>query len=181
MNLAFLILIMLIGYGVAFFFILRALLVGISFSHGDVPYVPIDRSEMILAIKALNLSKGDRFVDIGSGDGRVVVYVAKKYPEIECVGVELNSLLILWSRFIAWVLRLNNVKFIRADALEFEVSSFNKLFIYLTLDLVTPLVSRMLLELKPGSLVVSCLFGFGGIVQNGVESVGRKGTELWRV
>jgi len=167
-------------YGVAIFFIVRTFVIALSFHKGEVPYVPINRKEMMLAILALKLRDGDRFIDIGSGDGRVVMYVAHVYPGVKCVGVERNRLLVAWSKFKSFILRRKNVEFIIADAVTYDYSEFNKIFIYLTMDLIEPLVTNLDIVLVNGSKVVSCKFGFDELVNDkDLEEVGDNGTQLW--
>jgi hypothetical protein len=167
-------------YGVAIFFIIRTFVIAFSFKKGEVPYVPISKSEMMSAILALDLIKSDNFIDIGSGDGRVVMAVSKLYPDIQCTGIERNKLLVIWSRFVAMIFGRKNVQFDVADALKHDYSQFNKVFMYLTLDLIVPLVTKFDFMLGSDAKVVSCKFGFGGLINKGdFKDIGEGGTQLW--
>lgn len=174
------ILVVVVGNSLAFFLVFRALIIGLSLKKGKVPYVPVDRIMMVEAITALNLKPGDRFVDIGSGDGKVVLYTAKRNPNIQCVGVEINRWLVYWSRIIAFLSGRRNAKFIHGDALDvdlYNLSSFNRVFLYLTLDLVELLNPLFIKSLKKGSKIFSCKFGFGKADFKS-ESVGVNGSKM---
>jgi len=166
--------------GIAIFFIVRVFIIALSFRKGEVPYVPIGKKDMKVAVAALKLQQKDRFLDIGSGDGRVVLYVAKLYPDINCTGIEKNKLLVLWSRFLAWILRRKNAIFFVEDATKFDYNGYNKIFMYLTLDLIVQIMPRLKKILKSGARVVSCKFGFGALINKGdFEDIGKDGTQLW--
>ncbi len=60
------------------------------------PYVPTHKKELIRLFKAINLSKKDVLVDIGSGDG-VVLKVASSF-NARAIGFEINPFLVLFSK-----------------------------------------------------------------------------------
>lgn len=64
------------------------------------PYLPTLTPNVKDAIKLTGLKKGQTLLELGSGDGRVLLAAAKQ--GIHSVGYELNPLLVLWSRFITW-------------------------------------------------------------------------------
>lgn len=59
------------------------------------PYLPTLRSQIQTALDLLDLQPGDTLLEIGSGDGRVLVEAAKR--ELNVIGYELNPLLIVIS------------------------------------------------------------------------------------
>ncbi len=64
------------------------------------PYVPTLRVQSVTALDLLNLKAGDSLLELGSGDGRVVKAAAER--GIQVTGIELNPLLVLWSKLITW-------------------------------------------------------------------------------
>lgn len=64
------------------------------------PYLPSLRSQIITAFELLDLKPGQRLLEIGSGDGRVLRYAAER--GIHAVGYEMNLFLVIYSR---WRLR----------------------------------------------------------------------------
>ena len=61
------------------------------------PYVPTLRRDIKKAIDLAGVKKGECIVDLGSGDGRLLIAAAEQ--GIESVGYELNPLLVLISKF----------------------------------------------------------------------------------
>lgn len=60
------------------------------------PYLPTRKKQAGLALDLLNLKEGEVFVDLGSGDGAVVIEAAKR--GLICYGYELNPLVWLVSK-----------------------------------------------------------------------------------
>ena len=93
-----------LGWIVSGLFFLFAL-----FAFTGAPYVPTLRSEAEKVFKKLyRLGRKDLVVDLGSGDGTVLVAAAKCGAKV--YGIELNPILVLISRF-----RLRKFKHARVD------------------------------------------------------------------
>lgn len=153
-------LVMLPFYGVAFFMIARTLVVAFSF-RDPVPFVPIGGKLLDRSIELLNLNPGDRVVDLGSGSGKMLFKAAKKYPEVDFVGVDINRVLIAWSKLKARLLGVQNISFIHSDVYEFDVSDFNRVYMYMTSTFASEIIEKKLKEELPkGSIVLSVAFGF---------------------
>lgn len=83
--------------------IVVALLVILSFAFVllvGAPYVPTLTSQTKLALDMVNLKPGETLLELGSGDGKVLVAAAKR--GLNVVGVELNPILVLVSRVRTW-------------------------------------------------------------------------------
>jgi hypothetical protein len=59
------------------------------------PYLPTLQKQKITALDMLDLKPGDTLLELGSGDGRVMLEAAKR--GIKVVGIELNPLLVIFS------------------------------------------------------------------------------------
>ena len=64
------------------------------------PYLPTLQAQQKTAIELLALKKGQTLLELGSGDGRLLAYAASH--GINAVGIELNPLLVLWTRVRYW-------------------------------------------------------------------------------
>jgi SAM-dependent methyltransferase len=64
------------------------------------PYVPTMKAQSSAAFDLLKLQPGDSLLELGSGDGRVVKEAAKR--GIYVTGIELNPVLVIWSKLITW-------------------------------------------------------------------------------
>jgi len=60
------------------------------------PYAATRERKLNLMLDMLSLTTNDKFVDLGSGDGRIVIAAAKR--GIESYGYEMNPILVLISR-----------------------------------------------------------------------------------
>jgi len=147
------------GYGIAIFFIVYTLVFSKTL-YGETPFVPIESEVLSEVIKLLDIKKGDRFVDIGSGNGKVVFYMANGTRGIaKYVGIEAERSLIVLSNFVRRFGRnYKNVSFIHGDAFDQDYSKFNKAFLYLTSDPTKRLLNILAEKLPKGSTVVSALF-----------------------
>src|SRR3989344_9641807 len=81
---------------ISFFFVTLLFFMVISMFIG-APLVPSKKATVAKMIELLKPKKGERIYDIGSGDGRLLVEVAKLGAE--GFGIEINPYAILWSYF----------------------------------------------------------------------------------
>ncbi len=148
-----------LGIFVCIFFLTRSMITLISF-FSKSPFVPSEVFFFKRGLELLNLEKGDRFLDIGCGDGRVVFACEKEYPNlVRYGGIERISLLV----FVANLKRLfreqkEKIFFKRADARKYDYTECNKVFMYLLPEFVAELMPMLEKQLPPKSIVVSIAF-----------------------
>jgi hypothetical protein len=143
------------------FFLLRSLLVAISM-FTEVPYLPSDGG-FKEAIRYLDIENGDNVLDIGSGDGRVLIYASKKYPNSQFVGIERNLFLVIYSNILKFLLRRDNLQFKHIDAHKFDISEFNKIYLYLLPKFIDSILLKKKKDIKKGCTVLSYHFPMGYI------------------
>lgn len=80
----------------AFLALALLLLSGLGVVLVGPPYVPTLKRDFKLLFDTLELRSGDHVVDLGSGDGRIVLEAAKRGAK--ATGVELNIFLVLLAR-----------------------------------------------------------------------------------
>lgn len=88
--------------------------------RGAVPYLPAGVDEILAMVAELPLRATDRFVDLGSGLGRVVL-LAHLLSGASALGIELQPGLVEAASRCAETLRLSQVCFRCADAAEVEL------------------------------------------------------------
>lgn len=64
------------------------------------PYVPTLPEQAVLAMDMIDLRPGDTLLELGSGDGKILVAAAERGWNV--VGVELNPLLVIFSWLRTW-------------------------------------------------------------------------------
>jgi len=130
--------------------------VGLLFSAiKGAPYVPTSKNQLEKIFKNVKFKKGDTLVELGSGDGRLIRYAAKVFG-VNGVGIEINPLLIWWSRFLSQRDGTkNSVQFLRKNVFDYSLTRANYLYLFLMPDLIVKLLPKFDRELKKGSIIIS--------------------------
>lgn len=144
---------------IAYFFLGRTIVVLITM-FTEVPFKPSNKA-FKKALEYLEIEKGDKVIDIGCGDGRILRYAARQYPEAEFVGIDRNFFLIFYAKFLNLFSKRKNLSFERADAHKYEISKFDKIYLYLLTPLTQSILSENKDRLKEDCTVVSFHYGFG--------------------
>ncbi len=125
-----------------------------------VPYVPISQDVIDEVKKIFPLKAGDKFYDLGSGDGRVIATMALAYPEANAFGVEKAPLPYTFTRMRFWLKPLKNVKTLFKNFSQVPLNDATHIYMYLYPEVVEKLLPKFRAELKKGTRVVSCDFPF---------------------
>jgi hypothetical protein len=125
-----------------------------------VPYVPTPQEVVERMLEIAKVGSHDYLIDLGSGDGRIVVTAAKKYGA-RGFGVDLNPERIRESNENARRAGVaDKVGFYQRDLFETSLSEATVITMYL-LPRVNIELRPKLLELKPGTRLVSHDFDMG--------------------
>jgi SAM-dependent methyltransferase len=146
----------------------------------DVIWVPTSEALLKRMLTMAQVGPGDVVFDLGSGDGRTVIAAAKRGAE--AVGVEYNPDLVAFSRRAAERERLSDerARFIQGDIFETDFSSATVVTLYLRSDLNLRL-RPTLLEMPPGTRVVSHMFKMGDWEPDETSYLGTRTAYLWIV
>src|SRR5438046_3159344 len=119
------------------------------------PYVPSPESVVSDMLRYAEVNDKDFLIDLGSGDGRIVLTAAKVFGA-RGFGVEIKEDLVKRANEAAKQEGLaDRVKFIKADLFKTEISQATIITMYLLPDTVNLLKDKFLTELKPGTRIVS--------------------------
>lgn len=119
------------------------------------PYVttPIERVRRMLAVA--KVKPDELVVDIGSGDGRIVILAAEEFGA-RGIGIELDAELVAHSRSVVAARGLEDrVSILHANALDVDVSPADVVTLYVTREGVALLRPYLERTLRPGTRVVS--------------------------
>jgi hypothetical protein len=156
-----------------------SLLIAPAVAAQDVPFVPTPQVTVDEMLRLANVGPKDVVVDLGSGDGRIVVTAAKKFGA-RGFGVELDSHLNLQAVENAREAGVEDrVKFLDQDLFKTDFSQATVVTTYLLPYMMLKL-RPVLLGLKPGTRVVSHDFDFGDWRPDQKTYV-RKNVFLWVV
>jgi len=118
-------------------------------------------------LRHLPITAGARVLDAGCGSGSMARLIARSFPEVDVVGVDLRQQYLDFAEVLARSEKISNVSFRRGDIfnLPFSDGSFDVVWTKYVLQWVK-LPKNALAELKrvtkPGGSVVSCDYvGFG--------------------
>ncbi|XP_053680261.1 ATP synthase subunit C lysine N-methyltransferase [Anopheles nili] len=143
-----------------------------------LPFVPATPNQIRNVLSFVKPSaNGSRLLDIGSGDGRIVIAAARSQPGLKSDGVELNPWLVYYSRLAA--LRggvLNRTSFFRKDLWRFSLTPYDHIVIFGVEQMMEELEKKILSESAPGATIIACRFPFPSMkpverIEEGVDSV----------
>lgn len=147
-----------VGVAVGVLALGRKILFSSTLLHGPV-YVPSKDAALESMLRLGKPTKKDLIIDLGSGDGKVVLACAKK--GFSAVGVEINPWLVWSAKRQAKNLRLEHkAQFICSNFWSIDYSQYDLLFLYGTAPIMGKLEKKLQSELKPGTRVVSNHFQF---------------------
>ena len=119
------------------------------------PYVPSPQSVVADMLRYADVGANDFLIDLGSGDGRIVLTAAKVFGA-RGFGVEIKDELVKKSNEAAKNEGLaDRVKFMKQDLFKTDMSQATVITMYLLPDTVNLLKDKFLTELKPGTRIVS--------------------------
>lgn len=120
----------------------------------DVPYVPTPQNVVNRMLEIAKVGPGDYLIDLGSGDGRIVVTAAQKFGA-RGFGVDLNPVRIGEANANATKAKVTDrVAFHQRNLFETDLSDATVITMYL-LPRVNLDLRPKLLDLKPGTRLVS--------------------------
>lgn len=123
------------------------------------PYAPLGKQKIATMLSLLNVKSGDKAVDLGSGDGRLVIELAKKGAI--AYGYEINPLLVLIAKWKIKKLGLqNNAHIYWGDFWGKNLASFDIVTVYLAFHSMRAVESKLRRELKPNARVAVNYFPF---------------------
>lgn len=127
---------------------------------GDVPYVPTPAPVVDRMLELAGVGPEDYVIDLGSGDGRIVIAAAQRGALGH--GVEIDPERNAEARAGARGAGVaDRVVFVAQDFFESEVRPASVVTLYLFEEVNRKLRPKLLEELRPGTRIVSHAFGMG--------------------
>ncbi|MGQ0522578.1 MAG: SAM-dependent methyltransferase [Betaproteobacteria bacterium] len=133
---------------------------GAQEGRGDVVYVPTPQIAVDTMLSMAKVSANDFVIDLGSGDGRIVITAAKKYGA-RGLGVDLDTVLLKRARDGAKREGVaDRAQFIEQNLFETDLSRATVITTYLLPEMNEKLRPKIL-ALKPGTRVVAHDYDMG--------------------
>jgi SAM-dependent methyltransferase len=120
----------------------------------EVPFITSPDNVTLEMLSVAGVKRGDHVIDLGSGDGRIVILAARRF-EATGLGVEIDPSLVARSKANARTAGVaDKVEFREQDLFKTDLSQATVITMYL-LQEVNLLLRPTLLALKPGTRIVS--------------------------
>ena len=130
-----------------------------SFFWVFAPYFPTRKRHLDLVVKVAKLKPGDRFYELGCGDARVSLALAKAYPTAQLIGLEMAGPLF----FTAWIKTYfsghKNLHIKWKNVFWQNLEAADAVYVFGMKDSLNhKLKHKFLAELKPGARIISYVF-----------------------
>ncbi len=143
----------------------------------DVVWVPTPQELVDTMLDMAKVTPQDLVMDLGSGDGRTVITAAKRGAR--ATGVEYNPEMVQLSKAAAATERLGDkATFVQADLFTVDLSKASVITMFL-LPTINMKLRPSLLDLKPGTRVVSNTFDMGDWEPDDRKVIGPEGCTSW--
>jgi protein-L-isoaspartate O-methyltransferase len=135
------------------------------------PFITTPPEVVARMLQLADTGPRDFVIDLGSGDGRIVIAAAREHGA-RGLGLELDAKLVGEARANAQRAGVaDHARFEQADALQADLSQASVVTIYLLPFLLDQLQPRLLEQLRPGARVVTHAFAFKGWLPDRTETV----------
>jgi predicted TPR repeat methyltransferase len=142
---------------IAFFVALLVVFIGGFF---QTPFVPSRKKVIKEMLRLAKIKKGERVVDLGCGDGRILIRAEKDF-QAKAEGYEISRLVWLVAQ-LNRLLHRSNVKIYRKNFFQADLRKADVVFCYLLPGVMQQLSPKFRKELKRDCRVVSASFKLPG-------------------
>ena len=146
----------------------------------EIPYLPTPEDVALRMLELANPLKGELLVDLGCGDGRILILASELYG-CRCIGYEIDSNLIREALRNIRSRGIRNVRVLKRDLFKADISKADILTLYLTPKALEVLSKRIVGEMKNGARVVSHDYEVPGLKPLRVEYVETHGVHTHKI
>lgn len=119
------------------------------------PYVPTQNKLTLDILKEVKFKKNGLFIELGSGDARITRTAVKNYS-VYGMAVDVNLLLILWSKFLSKLDGTRSrIDFVTKNILAISLTKADYIYLFLFPALIDKLLPKFKKELKKGTIIIS--------------------------
>ena len=162
-----------------------------AWDDGTTPFVSSPPEVVDRMLQLAEPKAGERLVDLGSGDGRIVIQAAKRFGA-QGLGVEIDPSLVRRATENARRAGVEALaRFAVQDLFETDLRGVSVVTMYLLPEVNLKVMPRLLQDLKPGARIVSHDYGMGDwapdetvellVAEKMVGPLGRSRILLWLV
>jgi len=145
-------------------------------------FVPSAQPTVERLVKLARIQDSDVVVDLGSGDGRIVLTAARDHPKIRGWGVDINEKLVRQSNEEAARQGVaDRVRFYHRNVFDADLSQVTVINMWLFPELMRLLRPKIMAEARPGTRVLTHLFDMGAWPADEWDKEGGSAVGLWIV
>ncbi len=145
----------------------------------DVIWVPTPDSVIDRMLRMAQVTANDTVIDLGSGDGAIVLYAAKQF-KVRGQGIEYNPDMVELSRCRAREEKMTDmVRFDQGDIFKSDFTQASVITMYLLPSLNLKLRPILYKTLKPGTRIVSHQFSMGDWTPDETSTVEGRTSYFW--
>jgi precorrin-6B methylase 2 len=126
------------------------------------PWTPTPQETVRKMLELADVTQDDTVVDLGSGDGRIIIMAAKEFGA-RAIGIEVDPSRILWSR---WNVQRSGmqekVQVVKGNFFDLDLSGATVVTVFQRIGTNNRLKAKLISELKPGTRIVSYIHLFEG-------------------
>ncbi|XP_028137218.1 ATP synthase subunit C lysine N-methyltransferase isoform X1 [Diabrotica virgifera virgifera] len=145
-----------------------------AFRKYCLPYIPATDHQVKNILAALKGRTGT-LLDLGSGDGRIVLETAKN--KFISHGVELNPWLVLFSKISALREGITNAKFYRRDLWKYSIHQYDNIVIFGVEQMMNDLEKKFIKECKSSCKIIACRFPLPNLTP--IKTIGHGIDTVW--
>ena len=163
-------------------FLLVLLMPGVSMAQAMFSLFVGTREEIADRMISLAAPKlGEVVVDLGAGDGRLVIGSAKAQAGVTGFGVDLDPKLVREATARAWVAGVSDrVKFLNQNVFDADLRKVDVIYMWLFPELQLLLRNKIMAEARPGTRIVTQMFDMGPWQPDAVDSE-QQSVRMWIV
>ena len=144
-------------------------------------FVPSEQENVDRMLKLANLQDDDVVVDLGSGDGRVVLTAARMNPKVRGWGVDIDPKLVAESNANARNLGVaDRVRFMHQNAFDTDLAEATIVAMWFWPEMQRMLRPVLMARMRPGTRIVTNIWDLGSWPPDRVDNNGQP-VSLWIV
>ena len=145
-------------------------------------FVPSAQPTVERMVKLARIQDNDVVVDLGSGDGRIVLTAARDNPKVRGWGVDINETLVRQSNEAAKKQGVaDRVQFYHRNVFDADIRDVTVINMWLFPELMRLLRPKILAEARPGTRVLTHLFDMGSWQADEWDKESGSSVGLWIV
>lgn len=137
------------------------------------PYVVTKQKEVDLILREAHLKKDQFFLELGSGDSRVVRTAVNKY-QVRGLGIDINPILTFIAKIKSKIQKLKNIEFQTQNIFKVNFKEADVIYIFLMPGLIRKLESKLAAECKKNTLIISHGFKILGLEGKQIKTIKNK-------